>query len=177
MVDQWILANCDRDQVRELQRSTAEDVLSPNGALRVMRNHWSSPPRFDATRGRLPRSIAVACDSRLEWELFDVLRRVDDVRVTACSGLRQIADLCARDGIQAAVIDLDHLGLDPAIHQSLGRLIGGGVPLLIVSRALAPAALDVRRFRWVQRPVSAEHLVFILRSLGRRSYVRSDAAG
>ena len=142
-----------------------------------MPNHWSSPPMFDATRGSLPRSIAVACDGRLEWELFDVLRRVDGVRVTACSGLRQIAELCARGGIQTAIIDLDHLGLDPAIHQSLGSLIGGDVRLLIVSRSMAPAGLDVRRSRWLQRPVSAEQLVFILRGLGRRSYVRSDAAG
>jgi hypothetical protein len=132
---------------------------------------------LDADRGRLPRTMAIICDSRLEWELFDVLRRVDGVRVTACSGLRQVAEAAARGAIQTAIIDLDHLGLDPAIHESIRTLIGGDVRLLLVSRALAPAGLDVRRIRWVQRPVSAEQLVFIVRSLGRRSYLRSNATG
>lgn len=134
--------------------------------------HWTRSRSAEPASGQLPRAVVIACDGRLEWEIFDVLRRVEGMRVTACSGLRHLVELCSGSSVEVAVLDLDHLGLDPSIHEGLGSLIGGDVRLILVSRALAPAGLDVTRMRWMQRPVSAEHLVFTLRSLGRQPYLR-----
>jgi hypothetical protein len=120
--------------------------------------------------------VAIACESRLEWEIFDVLRQVDGIRVTACSGLRHVAELCARGEVEVAVLDLDHLGLDVSIHEGLASLVGRDVSMVLISSALAPAGIDVTRMQWARRPVSAEQLVFTLRSLSRRPYLRRPAS-
>jgi hypothetical protein len=137
-----------------------------------MQHHWNRSRSAEPAGGRLPRAIAIACDGRLEWEIFDVLRRVDGIRVTACSGLRHVVDLCSSGSAEVAVLDLDHLRLDASIHEGLGSLIGDGVRLILIASALAPAGLDVTRMRWMQRPVSAEHVVFALRSMNRQPYLR-----
>ncbi len=142
-----------------------------------MQHHWTRSRSAGPVSGRLPRGVAIACDGRLEWEVFDVLRRVDGIRVTACSGLRHLVEMCAGGSVDVAVLDLDHLGLDVAIHEGLASLIGNDIPLILISSKLAPAGLNVTRMQWMQRPVSAEHLVFALRSLRRQQYVRRQVPG
>ncbi len=137
-----------------------------------MLHHWTRSRPVESASGRLPQVVAIACDGRLEWEIFDVLRRVDGVRVTACSGLRHLVELCSGGSVEAAVLDLDHLGLEASIHEGLGSLIGPDISLILISSSLAPAGLDVTRMRWMRRPVSAEHLVFALRSVNRSPYLR-----
>lgn len=141
-----------------------------------MQSNSPHPRTAEPATGRLPRSVAIACDSQLEWEIFDVLRQVDETRVTACSGLRHVAELCARGEVEVAVLDLDHLGLDVSIHEGLASLVGGDVRMVLISNALAPAGIDVTRMQWARRPVSAEQLVFTLRSLSRRPYLRRPAS-
>lgn len=142
-----------------------------------MQHHWTRSRSTGPANGRLPRGVAVACDGRLESEVLDVLRRVDGMRVIACSGLRHLVEMCSGGSVDVGVLDLDHLGLDVSIHEGLADLIEKDICLILISSKLAPAGLDVTRMQWMQRPVSAEHLVFALRTLRRQQYVRRQVPG
>jgi hypothetical protein len=119
-------------------------------------------PRFTTT-ARLPRAIAVACDSKLEWSLFRMLDGVELTQVVSCSTIPQLIDLCESGAIEAAVIDLDAFGLNPAELPAIRARMGSDAQVVAVAAVpIAGVPLD-RRLHWLLRPVSAEQIVSTLR--------------
>ena len=121
-----------------------------------------TPPRYNAT-ARLPRAIAVACDSSLEWSLFRLLDGVKLTQVVSCSTIPQLIDLCDSGDIEAAVIDLDAFGINPVQLSAIRARMGGDAQLVAVSNAMTASVPHDPRLHWLLRPVSAEQIVSTLR--------------
>lgn len=130
----------------------------------------SRPPAPAEGSARL--HVAVVCEEALEWSLFEALRALGGPRMTACSSLRQLVEVCGASEVNAAVVDLERCELGVSEAEGVGRLLGTDVRLVALTAQAMPASYRWQRdgqIRWIRQPASAEAVVQALTSERRGS--------
>jgi DNA-binding NtrC family response regulator len=131
-----------------------------------------SAQRHEATAHALPASslplhVVVATEhEELTWSVLNAFGSLPEVRVTGCRSMAQTRYVCALDPPQVVIVDMDILA-----HDALGLVTlanTGREHTHIVALSEHPvfevgARFGRARLTFIQKPVSPEDLVLLLR--------------
>jgi DNA-binding LytR/AlgR family response regulator len=114
-----------------------------------------------------PLHVVVATEQEeLTWSVLNAFGALPEVRVTGCRSMAQTRYVCALDPPQVVIVDMDILANDPLGLVTLANT--GREHTHIVALSEHPvfevgARFGRARLTFIQKPVSSEDLVLLLR--------------
>jgi DNA-binding NtrC family response regulator len=127
-------------------------------------------PEADAHKvapASVPLHVVVATEHEdLTWSVFNAIGTLPQVRVTGCRTMTQTRYVCALDPPQVVIVDMEVLSNDPLGLVTLANT--GREHTHIVALSDHPvfevgARFGRARLTFIQKPVSCEDLVLLLR--------------
>ncbi len=125
----------------------------------------SEPPHLPAVPNHLHVLVASA-EEDLTWSMFSALGGLSEVRVTGCRNMAQARYVCSLDPPQVVILDMEILRQDPLGLVTLANTAREHTHIVALSNHPVfevGARFGRARLTFLQKPVSAEDLVLLMR--------------